>query len=49
MRIALDTNACSDFMRGAPERVRVVRTVERIQVPLIVPGELRAGLSALKV
>ena len=46
MRIALDTNAYSDFMRGVPERVRVVRTVERIDVPLIVLGELRAGFAA---
>ena len=34
------------FMRGVPEQVRVVRTVERIQLPLIVPGELRAGFAA---
>ena len=33
-------------MRGVSERVRVVRTVERIQVPLIVLGELRAGFAA---
>ena len=46
MNAALDTNAYSDFMRGVPERVRVVRTAERIQVPLIVLGELRAGFAA---
>ena len=40
--VALDTNAYSDFMRGVPERVRVVR----IHVPLIVLGELRAGFAA---
>ena len=46
MNIALDTNAYSDYMRGVLERVRVVRTVERIHVPLIVLGELRAGFAA---
>ena len=46
MNIALDTNAYSDFMRGVPERVRVVQTPERIDVPLIVLGELRAGFAA---
>ena len=46
MSVALDTNAYSDFMRGVPERVRVVRTAERIYVPLIVLGELRAGFAA---
>ena len=46
MSVALDTNAYSDFMRGVPERVRVVRTAARIYVPLIVLGELRAGFAA---
>ena len=46
MTVAFDTNAYSDFMRGVPERVRVVRTAERIFVPLIVLGELRAGFAA---
>ena len=46
MSIILDTNAYSDFMRGIPARVRVVRMVERIHVPLIVLGELRAGFAA---
>ena len=46
MSVALDTNAYSDFMRGVPERVRVVRTAGRIYVPLIVLGELRAGFAA---
>ena len=46
MSVALDTNAYSDFMRGVPERVRVVRTAERIYMPLIVLGELRAGFAA---
>lgn len=46
MSVALDTNAYSDFMRGVPERVRVVRTAESICVPVIVLGELRAGFAA---
>ena len=46
MNVALDTNAYSDFMRGVLERVRVVQTAERIYVPLIVLGELRAGFAA---
>lgn len=46
MKVALDTNAYSDFMRGAETRVQVVRTADRIFLPLIVLGELRAGFAA---
>ena len=46
MNVALDTNAYSDFMRGAAERVELVRTVRAIVLPLIVLGELRAGFAA---
>ena len=46
MNVALDTNAYSDFMRGAAERVELVRTVQAIVLPLIVLGELRAGFAA---
>ena len=46
MNVALDTNAYSDFMRGVPERVRVVRGATRVYLPLIVLGELRAGFAA---
>ena len=46
MNVALDTNAYSDFMRGAAERVELVRTVQAIALPLIVLGELRAGFAA---
>ena len=46
MNIALDTNAYSDFMRGNPDRVEIVRTARSIVVPLIVLGELRAGFAA---
>ncbi len=46
MNIALDTNAYSDFMRGEPGRVQIVRTARRIHLPLIVLGELRAGFAS---
>jgi len=45
MTVALDTNACSDFLRGVPSRVQVVRTATRLALPLMVPGELRAGFA----
>ena len=43
MKIALDTNAYSDFMRGEPNRVQILRAAGLIFLPLIVLGELRAG------
>ena len=46
MTVALDTNAYSDFLRGVPSRVAVVRVAGRIHLPLIVLGELRAGFAA---
>ena len=46
MKVALDTNADSDFLRSVPSRVDVVRFAERIHLPLIVLGELRAGFAA---
>lgn len=46
MNIALDTNAYSDFMRGRPDRVHIVRTARLIHLPLMVLGELRAGFAA---
>jgi len=46
MIVALDANAYSDFLRGVPSRVGVVRRAERIHLPLIVLGELRAGFAA---
>ena len=45
MNIALDTNAYSDFMRGNPDRVHIIRGARRIHLPLIVLGELRAGFA----
>lgn len=46
MKVALDTKAYSDFLRGAPDRVVVVRKARRIYLPLFVLGELRAGFVA---
>lgn len=46
MNIALDTNACSDFMRGVSSRVEVLRSARSIHVPLFVLAELRAGFAA---
>ena len=43
MRIAIDTNRYVDFARGLPEAVNRLRAVDRILMPLIVLGELRAG------
>jgi tRNA(fMet)-specific endonuclease VapC len=46
MNVALDTNAYSDFMRGEPSRVQIVRSAHHLHIPLIVLGELRAGFAA---
>lgn len=46
MNVALDTNAYSDFMRGVPTRVQIVRSARRIYLPLMVLAELRAGFAA---
>lgn len=46
MKVALDTNAYSDFMRGDASRVHLVRTARQIFLPLIVLAELRAGFAA---
>lgn len=46
MKVALDTNAYSDFMRGEPNRVEIVRGARELLLPLIVLGELRAGFAA---
>jgi tRNA(fMet)-specific endonuclease VapC len=43
VRIAIDTNRYVDFARGLPEAVNRLRAADRIFMPLIVLGELRAG------
>jgi len=46
MKISLDTNTYSGFMRGEPTLVQIVRSASIIVMPLIVIAELRAGFAA---
>lgn len=46
MRFVLDTNRLSDFLQGAAEAVDKVQLGERVFVPVIVLGEMRAGFLA---
>jgi len=46
VNIALGTNTYRDFIRGHDDQVRGVRTAYSIALPLIVPGQLRAGFAA---
>jgi tRNA(fMet)-specific endonuclease VapC len=46
MKLALDTNAYRDFVRGDERRVQFLRTARRIRLPLFVLGEIRAGFAA---
>ena len=46
VNVALDTNAYSDFMRGDPVRVQIIRAARHLHLPLMVLGELRAGFAA---
>ena len=43
MKVALDANRYSDFCRGASEVVKHMAEAEKIYLPVIVLGELRAG------
>lgn len=43
MRIAVDTNRYRDFCAGVPEAVGHFRAAERIFLPFVTLGELRAG------
>lgn len=43
MRVALDTNRYVDFCRGLPEVVSVIQQAQKIYIPYVVLGELRAG------
>lgn len=45
MRIALDTNAYVAMARNDPVLARTVRLADRIFIPLVVLGELRAGFA----
>lgn len=45
MRLAVDTNRCTDFLRGDEEAVERLETAEAVYVPFVVLGELRAGFA----
>ena len=44
--VAFDTNRLTDFLRGEADAVDKVQLAERIFVPVIVLGEMRAGFQA---
>jgi tRNA(fMet)-specific endonuclease VapC len=46
MRVALDTNAYSNMMRGLPRVVAVVQRAGELVIPLPVVAELKAGFAA---
>lgn len=46
MRIAIDTNRYTDLCRGLPEAVNPVMRADRVFIPFVVLGELRAGFQA---
>jgi len=46
MRIALDTNRYTDFCRGEPTVAERIARAEKIYLPVVVLGELRAGFQA---
>ena len=43
MRMAIDTNRYRDFCTGLPEAVERFRAADRIYLPFVTLGELRAG------
>ncbi|MGH7556687.1 MAG: type II toxin-antitoxin system VapC family toxin [Gemmatimonadota bacterium] len=45
MRLTLDTNRYTDFARGDKALADLLERAERIHVPFIVMGELRAGFA----
>jgi tRNA(fMet)-specific endonuclease VapC len=46
VKVALDTNAYTNFMRGDASCVQVVRSAAVIYLPLFVLAELRTGFAA---
>ena len=46
MKVALDANRYSDLCRGIAKVVEQTSHAERVYLPLIVLGELRAGFQA---
>ena len=45
MKLAVDTNRYVDFARGEAAVVNALESAEEVLIPLIVLGELRAGLA----
>jgi tRNA(fMet)-specific endonuclease VapC len=43
MRLALDTNRYTDFVRGEPSAVQAVQAAAAVILPFVVLAELRAG------
>ncbi|MGF1484424.1 MAG: PIN domain-containing protein [Opitutales bacterium] len=48
MRLAIDTNAYSNPVRGSREHRQIFESADAIFVPVPVLGELRAGFAARK-
>jgi len=46
MKLALDTNRYSDFVRGETSVAETVEMADEVWLPFIVVGELRAGFAA---
>ena len=46
MKLAIDSNRYTDLFRGEPQVIAVVRSAQRVVLPFIVLGELRAGFAA---
>jgi len=46
MKVSIDANRYSDLCRGVAEVVEQIARAERVYLPLIVLGELRAGFQA---
>ncbi|MCL2647458.1 MAG: type II toxin-antitoxin system VapC family toxin [Phycisphaerales bacterium] len=46
MRVALDTNRYSDFIKGESTVAEVLESADEIVMPFVVVGELRAGFAA---
>lgn len=46
MKVAIDTNRYTDLCRGLPEAVNPIMRADRVFLPFVVLGELRAGFQA---
>jgi len=45
MRLLIDTNRYTDFVRGEPSAVKSIQTASKLYIPFIVLAELRAGFA----